>query len=86
VSAGQDIGRRTRVLARNIGQASAPGTMNIGNNGFMIDFVLFKDARVPAKFARVSRRYRDDALLIGGRESNTRTLAPRASKMYPRYK
>jgi hypothetical protein len=83
-NAGDDIGPLIKVLARNIGTATAPGTTGTldPSNGFMIDVVLSTDMTVPSGFATFSPNFSEDALMQGGRISNTTDLAPGASKLY----
>ena len=81
--AGQNIGPKLKVYARNIGHATARGTDTLGANGYMVDIILSKDTRAPAGYATYSPNYHEDVLLRGGRISNTRTLIPGTGKFYP---
>ena len=83
--AGQNISPLMRLFARNIGAAPAPGTNGAINpaNGYLIDVVLSRDGNVPARFAGFSANFVEDALLRGGRRSNTVDLAPGAGRAYP---
>jgi hypothetical protein len=81
--AGSDIGPLVKLTARNIGTATALGTIGSPANGHMIDLVLSKDQNVPAGFATFSAAFVEDALLKGGRTSNTVNLTPLSFKSYP---
>lgn len=70
VVAGEAIGPVGGLVARNIGGATAPGTTDSGT-GYMIDLVLSTDKTVPEGFATFSETFAEDALLRGGRASNT---------------
>lgn len=80
--AGTDIGPLVKVYARNDGGALAEGTQSAGANGYMIDVMLSKDAFVPPGFAVFSPHFVEDALLQGGRVSNTIDLLPLQLKLY----
>jgi hypothetical protein len=79
-----------RVTVANRGGAPATGTMDGQNRGYMVDLVLSTDEQLPDRFATFSGRFAEDALLRGGRVSNTRTLQPgqsmdfRAGALVPR--
>jgi CARDB len=81
---GDEIGRQISVRAGNRGDAAAPGTDGRidPDNGYMIDIVLSTDGRLPDRPATVSRDFREDMLLIGGRISRTADLAPRGLRDY----
>jgi hypothetical protein len=87
---GEDIGPQLRVTVANRGGAPATGTMDGQNRGYMVDLVLSTDEQLPDRFATFSGRFAEDALLRGGRVSNTRTLQPgqsmdfRAGALIPR--
>ena len=82
---GEEIGRQIRVRAGNRGDAAAPGTDGRIDPayGYMIDVVLSTDERLPERPAVVSRNFREDMLLAGGRISRTADLAPRGLRDYP---
>lgn len=82
--AGNDIGASIRIRAMNRGRAPAPGTTGRidPDQGYMIDLVISTDARVPVGFATFSASFAEDALLRGGRISNTADLAPGAAWAY----
>jgi hypothetical protein len=82
-NAGEDIGPVLKVVAKNIGGSTAAGTSTAGENGYMIDLVLSTDVNVPEGFATFSASFLEDALLAGGRISNTQNLAGSASTGYP---
>lgn len=81
---GADIGPSVKLVAYNIGTAAAAGTVGVMSppNGYMIDLVLSTDANMPSGFAVFSPNFVEDALLKGGRTSNTIDLAPAANKAY----
>lgn len=79
--AGDDIGPDLRVTVANQGRAPATGTMD-GGRGYMVDLVLSTDQQLPDNFATFTSRFAEDALLRGGRVSNTRTLQPGESMEY----
>ncbi len=83
--AGENIGGSINVTAKNLGGAPAPGTTGALDpaNGFMVDVVLSSDPHVPPGFAVFSASFVEDALLKGGRISNTADLAPLATRLYP---
>jgi hypothetical protein len=76
VNAGQQV--TIEVEARNTGDTLAPGS-SPGTTGYMVDLVLSQDQVVPPGGATVSTTFLEDALLVGGRISNTVDLAPGAS-------
>jgi hypothetical protein len=80
--AGDDIGSQLRVTVGNRGRAPATGTMESPGHGYMVDLVLSTDKELPDHFATFTGRFAEDALLRGGRVSNTRTLQPGASMEY----
>ncbi len=82
--AGLDIGRAIELVAKNIGKATAPGSLGSANPyySYGIDFVLSTDEVVPKKFARYSLNFFEDVLLQGGRRSRTFDLAPGETKKY----
>jgi hypothetical protein len=67
-----------KVTFKNIGAAKAIGTLDDAAKGYMLDLVLSIDASAPIVFAAVPAPYefQEDMLVIGGRHSNTPTLAP----------
>lgn len=78
---GKEIGRPARIIARNIGGGTAPGN-RARQRGYIIDLMLSSDDRVPEGYGRYSENYREDVLLRGGRVSETRNLAGRASAAF----
>ena len=64
-----------KLPVKNIG-ASAPGTIDETENGYMVDIVLSTDDFAPIKFAKFSPHFFEDVLLKGGRVSRTQTLPP----------
>ena len=52
----------------NLGGTDAPGS---SAGGYMVDYVLSRDASAPVRFATYSDTWSEDALLRGGRASNT---------------
>lgn len=84
-SSGTDIGASVKLVASNIGTATAPGTSGTLDpaNGYMIDLVLSTDTIVPPGFAVYSAHFSEDVLLQGGRRSNTIDLAAGANHLYP---
>lgn len=82
---GDEIGRQIRVRAGNRGEAAAPGTDGRIDpaHGYVIDLVLSTDERLPERPATVSRSFREDLLLVGGRISRTYDLAPNGGRSYP---
>ncbi|MEA2174572.1 MAG: hypothetical protein QOD00_2164 [Blastocatellia bacterium] len=81
--AGDDIGPALKIVAKNIGGSTAAGTGSAGDNGYMIDLMLSVDANVPEGFATFSSSFIEDALMAGGRVSNTKDLAAITSASYP---
>lgn len=81
---GFNVGPSLRLIARNIGTATAPGTTGVldPGNGYMIDLVLSKDTNVPPGFATVSPTFVEDALLVGARTSVTVDLPSGISRSY----
>jgi hypothetical protein len=81
--AGADIGKSLRLVGRNSKQppgvsrsrATAAGTRSRASRGYMFDLVLSSDADVPAGAATFSATFAEDALLRGGRVSDTHDLA-----------
>lgn len=66
----------------NQGGQLAPGS---GAGGYMVDFVLGRDATAPVRLADFSETWSEDVLLRGGRSSNTSPIEPAgASFTYPR--
>lgn len=55
----------------NLGGTEAPGS---GRGGYMVDYVLSRDATAPVRFATYSDTWSEDALLRGGRASNTQAV------------
>ena len=64
----------------NTGSELAVGTDS--GDGYMIDFVLSSDDHVPPGFTPFEENFGEDALLRGGRVSNTRDLAPGENANY----
>ena len=83
IVAGTDIGSQIKLKVRNSGNAPAPGTDTAGSNGYMVDLMLSTDTNTPAGFAVYSANFSEDVLLQGGRISNTKTLNPGQSRIYP---
>ena len=81
--AGADIGKSLRLVGRNSprppgggrGRATAAGTRAGASRGYMLDLVLSSDADVPTGPATFSATFAEDALLRGGRVSDTPDLA-----------
>lgn len=73
-----------KVTIKNIGSAKAVGTNDDPAKGYMVDVVLSTDAIAPIVYAVVPNPYdyQEDMLVIGGRHSNTVTLAPGAEDTY----
>jgi hypothetical protein len=73
-----------KVTVKNVGTAKAVGTKDDPANGYMVDLVLSTDAMAPIAYAVVPNPYdyQEDMLVIGGRHSNTVTLAPGAEDTY----
>ncbi|MCM3877375.1 MAG: hypothetical protein NEA02_13290 [Thermoanaerobaculia bacterium] len=78
---GEDIGNRIRLIVKNVGTAPAHGTQ-AHPTGYMVDLTLGRDQNVPAGFRVFSANFVEDALLKGGRVSNTVDLAPGAFHQY----
>lgn len=70
---------RARVEVTNVGETPAPAS---SDNGYMIDFVLSRDASAPVRWANFSDTWSEDAMLRGGRTSNTRAIAPGGTETY----
>ncbi len=68
-----------RVTVRNRGRAAAPGYD--GNEGYLVDLVLSRDAHAPVRPASPARPGAEDGRLA--RVKRTRRLAPGASAAYP---
>jgi hypothetical protein len=83
IMAGTDIGPQVKLKVGNFGSAPAAGTDTAGNNGYMVDLMLSTDTNTPAGWAIYSANFSEDVLLKGGRISNTKTLNPGQSQMYP---
>ena len=69
VELGGDLRVSTEIL--NLGGTDAPGS---ADNGYMVDYVLSRDTSAPVRFATYSDTWSEDALLRGGRASNTRAV------------
>jgi len=80
VQAGQSL--EVQVKVANQGDAEAPGTQQAKRNGYMIDLVLSGDTRLPGGLSKVSSSFREDALLPGGRISNTKALGSSQNQSY----
>ncbi|RHX85665.1 CARDB domain protein [Leptospira stimsonii] len=74
---GEDLSQNLSVKVVNIGNAVAKGS-NPSQDGYMVDLILSKDTDVPEGYAPYSPVYKEDALLSGGRISNTPNLTPGA--------
>jgi hypothetical protein len=76
---GEDVAEHLIIELRNTGGELALGTIdpsgNIQEDGYMIDLVLSSDEVIPAGFANFHEVYQEDALLRGGRMSNTPDVA-----------
>jgi subtilase family serine protease len=83
IVAGQDIGYEIKLRVWNPGTAPAAGTDTAGNNGYMVDLMLSTDTNTPGGWAVYSANFSEDVLLKGGRISNTKTLNPGQSRIYP---
>ena len=83
IVAGTNIGSQVKLKVWNSGHAPAPGTDTAGNNGYMVDLMLSTDTNTPASWAVYSPNFSEDVLLQGGRISNTKTLNPGQSRIYP---
>lgn len=83
ILAGTNIGSQIQLKVWNSGNAPAAGTDTAGNNGYMVDLMLSTDTNTPAGWAIYSANFGEDVLLQGGRISNTKTLKPGESKIYP---
>lgn len=59
-TAGQDLKTSIKVLVTNKGKIAA--------NNFPVDLIISKDAGAPMKYAVYSAVFKEDALLLGGRE------------------
>ena len=80
--AGQDISKQLKVTAFNVGRSIAVGGNGSSNTtGYIIDLVLSRDKIYPAKTATYSPKFRDDALLPGGRDSRPADLKAGASAL-----
>ena len=81
---GENISNRIKVIARNIGNTGAPGTVGTLNpsGGYMLDVFLSRDRSAPEGYANYSPNFSEDVLLLGGRISNTTDLAVNAEKSY----
>lgn len=73
-----------RVEVKNIGSAPAIGTDSDPANGYMVDVITSSNTNAPVVFAPLAAagQFPEDKLVIGGRISNTKTLAPGASYLY----
>jgi hypothetical protein len=83
IVAGTDIGSQVKLKVWNAGNAPAAGTDTAGRSGYMVDLMLSTDTTVPAGWATYSPNFSEDVLLKGGRVSNTKTLNPGQSEVYP---
>lgn len=75
---------KCKVTVKNIGSAKAIGTLDDPAKGYMVDLVLSTDLSAPVVFAQLPNpyEYQEDMLVIGGRHSNTKTLAPGQEDTY----
>jgi hypothetical protein len=88
--AGVDVGNTLRLIGRNLPtppgetrrRAAAAGTRGGAARGYMIDLVLSSDAKVANGPATFSATFAEDALLRGGRVSNTLDLAAGEEKAH----
>jgi hypothetical protein len=83
IVAGANIGPQIQLKVWNSGTGPAAGTDTAGNNGYMVDLMLSTDTNTPASWAIYSANFSEDVLLQGGRISNTKTLNPGQSQVYP---
>lgn len=70
---------RATVEVANVGGTLAPGS---SSSGYMVDFVLSRDASAPVRWARFSETWSEDAMPRGGRASNTRDIPPGSAQSY----
>lgn len=82
---GEDIGEQIKLTAKNIGYATAPGSVGSLDppNSYRIDLVISTDETVPPEFARYADEYAEDVLLKGGRTSRTDDIEVNSSRVYP---
>jgi len=73
VTAGNDIGASVSSTVNNIGTKITDGSV------IQIDFVLSTDMIIPPGFSTVSETFRDDALLVGGRDQILTQIAAGSS-------
>jgi hypothetical protein len=86
--AGVDIGSSLKLIGRNLpappretrSRVTAKGTRSRAARGYMFDLVLSSDADMATGPATYSATFVDDALLRGGRVSNTLDLAAGAEE------
>jgi hypothetical protein len=82
-AAGEDIGPKIKLEVRNAGSSVAYGTDEAGAEGYMVDVAISRDAALPAGLLSYSPEFQEDALLAGGRVSNTRNLEAGEWAGYP---
>lgn len=90
---GTDLAGLLKLKIGNLGNASAPGTVNPDGSvkdppqGYMIDLVLSADTDVPEGFAvpadEGGTSFKEDALLVGGRVSRTPDVPAGANVILP---
>ncbi len=78
LTVGVNQGSRLVIKVENIGGKTALGTLDGG--GYMVDFVLSKDAQLPNTWAIFRPTFAEDVLLRGGRYSNTNLIKPGESR------
>jgi hypothetical protein len=93
VTAGESLAGRLTIKVVNLGDATAPGTVDAAGSpkpeggGYMIDLVLSADAAMPAGFASVplpaGEAFVEDGLLQGGRVSRTQDVAAGGEVLMP---
>lgn len=77
------------VTVRNKGRVSAVGTQENSQGGYMVDLVLSQDTNIPPGWAvqpvyagKTEDDFVEDMLILGGRISNTQTVAPGGTATY----
>jgi hypothetical protein len=88
VAAGDSIS--LKVIVKNEGFGTAPGTAEVDyHNAYMVDLVLSSNFDIPVKWAvqpvyagKTKDDFVDDMLMLGGRISNTQSIAPKSQSIY----
>ncbi|MBM9500212.1 CARDB domain protein [Leptospira sp. 201903071] len=70
VAPGEEISSKVITKVANFGTGFAHGS-NTTHEGYMVDYIISKDQIVPEGYAIYSSTFKEDALLRGGRISNT---------------